>query len=151
MAGVKQTAKDYAGLAALVTAIGGIVSMLMSQATHQEHSNNVQDSVFAVLQYRVDQLELRCPPFVAGGGYVSRTSHAPGHPESPPETPPEAAGAPVSGSTTVDVGSAGEGATEDPTELRTHIHKKLKKQRALGMREIRDYVQKTGKALDVDF
>lgn len=53
----KRKVTDYAGIAALVTAIGGLITLLLNQSHAEEKSALVQDSVLVVVQYRLEELE----------------------------------------------------------------------------------------------
>ena len=154
MVDVKKTAaaaKNYAGVAALITSMVGAAGLLLNQANHQGHSDDVQASVFAVFQYRVEQLELRCPLVGPGTIIHDHASLAPSRPGEPPRKPPAAAPAPAPVAATTEVKDIEGGLTRGHRALRTTLHRKLKANGLVGLDDLRDYVQKTGQALDMDF
>lgn len=53
----KKKPSNYTGIAALITAIGGLVTILVSQNHYEEKTSLVQDGILAVLQYRIGELE----------------------------------------------------------------------------------------------
>lgn len=55
----KRKVTNYTGIAALITAIGGVATMLINQSHAEQHAARVQDSVLAVMQYRLGRLEER--------------------------------------------------------------------------------------------
>lgn len=70
--------RDYAGLAALVTALGAVAFGVVDRVGQRDHTDRMQRSIFnagreriAVLEYRVKQLETRC------GGEMPPPSSAP--------------------------------------------------------------------------
>ena len=57
MAETQKRPTNYAGIAALITAVTGSAALLLTQMDHENRTKAVQESVLTVLQYRIEQLE----------------------------------------------------------------------------------------------
>jgi hypothetical protein len=150
MAGKGQAAFNYAGLAALITAVTAAISLFWGGG----EAEKVQDSAFAVLQYRVQNLERYClPPPVS-------TVEAPGAPSAAVRDAYEEEAAvemdlvlsapqPLSGEVVVVE------VDEAPTVIsavKDKILKKIRSREAVSLDDIRQHVQESGQALtDEDF
>lgn len=74
----KRKVTDYAGIAALITAIATCVGMLWNQSNQQETNKLTQESMFAIMDYRLKLVEQVCgvPTPYSSGKYVPPVHHA---------------------------------------------------------------------------
>lgn len=131
----KRKATDYAGIAALITAIGGVATLLINQSHNEEKAALVQDSVLAVLQYRLEELEdqvdglehlvseLRIDLARGSGGVEPVEPVAAVVAEPPPPA--------------------------DPTALEDVVNK-VRAKKAIRASDLRDLVQQTGRGLEAE-
>lgn len=138
---------DYAGLAALITAVGTLAGILWNQDRAETQADMVQESTLAVLQYRLQELEADVDECLGMLDDVQREvwSH---HPHSRPasEPAPGASRAPAVES----VGDAGGEGAELAEEPLHEALMKARKKSAVQLHEIKDYVQKANKPLSLE-
>lgn len=139
----KKKVTDYAGIAALVTAIAGLATVLASQNHYEEKAALVQDGVLVVLQYRIGELEkmvgkqaeelveLRIEVAKRPGSTIPATAPKPPATRPAADPPPEAPPAPLKASTGV---------------LDTLVQR-VRAKEAVRVIDLQELVQHTGKAL----
>lgn len=132
---------DYAGIAALITAIGGTVGMLWNQSHYEAKASMFDDSSFNILQYRLGEIEkangklqerIRVLELEMARRHGMRARPA-------PRTPP----APVEGAANSGVASALRPIPQTPQKA---LAEKVRK-KGVAAKDIRQYVEKANRPL----
>lgn len=145
MTHVKKRTPNYAGIAAVITAVGGIVALFINQSHNDERAVLVEDSVLVLLQYRLGDLEDQVDgieeEFLAlrfelasrpGSKIVTRA------PEFAPEPPPEEDEVLLPGAP-----------SERPERVLEKVVARIKAKKTVEGAELRNFVQQMGRPLVV--
>lgn len=150
----KRKVADYAGLAALITAVGATLGMFWnqgSQSRQASQSAKVQDSSFVVQQYRMQRAEQDIDRVLARVR-VLELELARLHGRRPPELPLRSGSVGVKGAG----GTTGGSGASDPSEPldedsdKEVLVQKVKSGKIVKPAEIRKFVQRTQGALKLE-
>jgi len=157
----KRFVQDYAGLAALVTAVGGLLSMFLSQSNQQDQTEDTQATILALLQYRLSVVEMQCgvatPPQPMMMAPVAESfedfedddwaEEGDDGAEGAGESSSEPAHAPVAAIAEPAPPPDAPPSSEEPQR---DLKRKLQAKRNLDLGDIQEYVRKSGKALRLE-
>lgn len=148
----KRKATDYAGLAALVTALATAAGIFWRQGQAEDTTAMVQDSAHAVVEFRLGSAEKEAADLRKRLRLIElKVAEAHGGP--PPPAPrigvTEAAGG-VGGPTAVvmEVDSGGDEQTAE--EAKEELVKKVRKKAPVRVQDIRQYVEKSNRPLKLE-